>query len=198
MYGLLRKLLSVPEEARTDVLSKITSAIERHPKRDEIRSTLQDFWSHHSYVRVISEAGLPDEAFLVRELVTRAVRHLLPVDEVEGDLYVLMDSLNLKESDGRWVASLPDELVAAWADTFRPSRFSILASCKLLALRAANVALSRDLIAFNNDEDITKSAFFHLPSIVEHGHPTSRRLSYLGRTASCLRGPIADSQPAAC
>jgi site-specific recombinase len=167
VYGLLRKLLSVPEEARTGVLSEITSAIQRHPKRDEIRSTLQDFWSHHSYVRVISEAGLPDEAFLVRELLTRAVRHLLPVDEVEGDLYVLMDSLNLKESDGRWVASLPDELVAAWADTFRPSTFSILASCKLLALRAANVALSRDLIAFNNDEDITKSAFFHLPGIVE-------------------------------
>jgi len=167
VYSLLRKLLSVPEEARTGVLSEITSEIERHPKRDEIRSTLRDFWSHHSYVRVISEAGLPDEAFLVRELVTRAVRHLLPVDEVEGDLYVLMDSLNLTESDGRWVASLPDELVAAWADTFRPSRFSILASCKLLALRAANVALSRDLIVFNNDEDITNSAFFHLPGIVE-------------------------------
>ena len=120
------------------------------------------------YVRVISEAGLPDEAFLVRELFARAVRHLLPVDEVEGDLYVLMDSLNLRESDARWVASLPEPLVTPWADTFRPSTFSILASCKILALRAANVALSRDLIAFADDEDITKSPFFHLPSIVEH------------------------------
>ena len=146
----------------------MTEAIERHPSRDSIRSTLRDFWSHHSYVRVISEAGLPDEAFLVRELFTRAVRHLLPVDEVEGDLYVLIDSLNLNESDGRWVASLPDSLIASWADTFRPSTFSILASCKLLALRATNVALSRDLIVFANDEDITKSAFFHLPSVVEH------------------------------
>ena len=126
--------------------------IERHPCRDSIRSTLRDFWSHHSYVRVISEAGLPDEAFLVRELFARAVRHLLPVDEVEGDLYVLMDSLNLKESDGRWVASLPESLVAHWADIFRPSNFSILASCKILALRATNVALSRDLIAFVDDE----------------------------------------------
>jgi site-specific recombinase len=168
VYGLLRMILNVPTASRTRVLSEITLAIERHPGRDSIRSTLQEFWSHHSYVRVISEAGLPDEAFLVRELVARAIRHLLPVDEVEGDLYVLMDSLNLKESDGRWLASLPDALVSSWADTFRPSTFSILASCKILALRAANVALSRDLIAFGDDEDITKSAFFHLPSIVEH------------------------------
>src|ERR1700681_367862 len=79
-----------------------------------------------------------------------------------------MDSLNLKESDARWVATLPDDLVAAWADIFRPSTFSILASCKILALRATNVALSRDLIVFADDEDMTKSAFFHLPSLVEH------------------------------
>jgi site-specific recombinase len=158
----------VPVELRTETLSEVTLAIERHACSDSIRSTLRDFWSHHSYVRVISEAGLPDEAFLVRELLARALRHLLPVDEVEGDLYVLMDSLNLKESDARWVASLPQSLVASWADTFRPSTFSILASCKILALRATNVALSRDLIAFADDEDITKSAFFHLPSVVEH------------------------------
>ena len=168
MYGLLRSILNVPAESRTENLSQMTLAIERHPCHDSIRSTLRDFWSHHSYVRVISEAGLPDEAFLVRELLARAVRHLLPVDEVEGDLYVLMDSLNLKESDARWVASLSQPLIAFWAETFRPSTFSILASCKILALRATNVALSRDLIAFADDEDITKSPFFHLPGIVEH------------------------------
>jgi site-specific recombinase len=168
VYGLLRTILNLPVEFRTEALSEVTLAIEHHPCRDSIRSTLRDFWSHHSYVRVISEAGLPDEAFLVRELFARAVRHLLPVDEVEGDLYVLMDSLNLKESDARWVASLPESLVAPWADTFRPSTFSILASCKILALRATNVALSRDLIVFADDEDITKSSFFHLPSLVEH------------------------------
>ncbi len=168
VYGLLRTILNVPAESRTENLSQMSLAIERHPCHDSIRSTLRDFWSHHSYVRVISEAGLPDEAFLVRELLARAVRHLLPVDEVEGDLYVLMDSLNLKESDARWVASLSEPLIASWAETFRPSTFSILASCKILALRATNVALSRDLIAFADDEDITKSPFFHLPGIVEH------------------------------
>jgi site-specific recombinase len=185
VYGLLRTILNVPVELRTDALSEITLAIERHACRDSIRSTLRDFWSHHSYVRVISEAGLPDEAFLVRELLTRAFRRLLPVDEVEGDLYVLMDSLNLKESDARWVGLLPQSLVAPWADTFRPSTFSILASCKILALRAANVALSRDLIAFADDEDITKSAFFHLPSLVEHvvRHPEDFHLWEEQRTA---------------
>jgi site-specific recombinase len=168
VYDLLRNILNVPPTLRTETLLKVTQAIEDHPQRDSIRAALRDFWSHHSYVRVISEAGLPDEAFLVRELLTRAVWHLLPVDEVEGDLYVLIDSLNLKESDARWVASLPESLVAAWADIFRPSTFSILASCKILALRATNVALSRDLIVFAHDEDITKSPFFHLPAVVEH------------------------------
>jgi site-specific recombinase len=160
--------LDVPVEARNETLSRLTTAIESHPDREAIHSALRDFWSHHSYVRVISEAGLPDEVFLLRELLARALKHLLPVDEVEGDLYVLMDSLNLKESDARWLSSLPDSLVSAWSDIFRPSSSSILASCKILALRATNIALSRDLIEFADDEDITKSSFFNLPSVVEH------------------------------
>jgi len=185
VYGLLRAILNVPVELRSETLSQLTLAIEGHSCRDSIRSTLRDFWSHHSYVRIISEAGLPDEAFLVRELFARALRHLLPVDEVEGDLYVLMDSLNLQESDGRWIASLPDSLVAPWAETFRPSTFSLLASSKILALRASNVALSRDLIAFADDEDITKSPFFHLPALVEHviRHPEDFHLWEEQRTA---------------
>jgi len=168
VYGLLRTILDVPVDSRTERLAQLTRAIESHPHHESIRGMFREFWSHHSYVRVISEAGLPDEAFLLGELLARALRHLLPVDEVEGDLYVLMDSLNLDESDARWLASLPDSVVASWADIFRPSSSSILASCKMLALRATNVALSRDLIAFADDEDITKSSFFHLPSVVEY------------------------------
>ncbi|HEV3305436.1 MAG TPA: hypothetical protein VGZ91_03270 [Candidatus Sulfotelmatobacter sp.] len=165
---MLRRFLDVPVAERTETLAALTATVEMHPERDSIHAALGDFWSHHSYVRVISEAGLPDEAFLLRELLARALRHLLPVDEVEGDLYVLMDSLNLKESDARWLASLPDSMLAAWADIFRPSRASILASCKILALRATNIALSRDLIEFADDEDITKSSFFNLPAVVEN------------------------------
>jgi site-specific recombinase len=165
--------LDIPVEARTATLSRLTAAIENRPDREAIHSSLREFWSHHSYVRVISEAGLPDEAFLLRELLARALKHLLPVDEVEGDLYVLMDSLNLRESDARWLGSLPGPLIAQWADIFRPSKSSILASCKILALRATNIALSRDLIEFADDEDITKSSFFSLPAVVENAvrHP---------------------------
>lgn len=168
VYSVLRTILDIPVEARTERLEEITQAIEAHPQKDAIWSAFREFWSHHSYVRVISEAGLPDEAFLTGELLARSLRRLLPADEVEGDLYVLMDSLGLEESDARWLGSLPLALVAWWAGIFRPSESSILASCKILALRATNVALSRDLIEFADDEDITKSSFFHLPSIVEH------------------------------
>jgi site-specific recombinase len=180
IFGLLRTFLDIPVESRsadqasrTAALALLTQAIEKHPDRARIHSALNEFWSHHSYVRVISEAGMPDEAFLLRELLARALRPLLPVDEVDGDLYVLMDSLDLKESDARWIGSLPDELVVEWADIFRPSRSSVVASCKILALRATNIALSRDMIEFSDDEDITKSSFFDLPSVVEHAarHP---------------------------
>jgi site-specific recombinase len=168
VYGALRFFLDIPAAARTERLLQFTAEIDAHPRGGEVRGILREFWSHHSYIRVISEAGLPDEVFLLRELLARALRPLVPVDEVQGDLYILLDSLNLREEDAQWVASLPDPFVDWWADIFRPSPFSILASCKLLALRATNVALARDFLTVGSDEDVTKSGFFTLPGLVEH------------------------------
>ena len=168
VYNALRYFLDLPVESRVERLTEFTTAIDAHPRREEIRGIFRDFWSHHSYVRVISEAGLPDEVFLLRELFARAFRHFLPVDEVQGDLYVLMDSLDFKEDDARWLASLPAPLLDWWAEIFRPRSSSILASCKILAVRATNIGLSRDFLAHSDDADITKSAFFTLPALVEH------------------------------
>ena len=167
VYGMLRSIMDVPRSLRTAKLQQLTAQIDEHPHRDEIRAAFREFWSHHSYVRVISEAGLPDETFLARELFVRAAKRLLPEDEVRGDLYVLLDSLGLEERDAGWVASVPDELVAWWADIFRLTTPSLLASCKILALRASNIALSRDMLILASDDDITKSSFFHLPALVE-------------------------------
>jgi len=167
VYGMLRAIMDIPFAERTERLSQLTSTIDAHPHRDEIREAFREFWSHHSYVRVISEAGLPDESFLVRELFVRTAKRFLPEDEVNGDLYVLLDSLGLKERDAAWLSSLPDELMQWWSDIFRLSTPSMLASCKILALRAANIALSRDMLILSSDDDITKSSFFHLPSLVE-------------------------------
>jgi site-specific recombinase len=168
VYGALRFFLDVPVSSRTDRLLQFTAEIDSHPKAREIRDIFREFWSHHSYIRVITEAGLPDEVFLLRELLARALRHLMPVDEVQGDLYVLLDSLNLREEDAQWVASLSDSFVEWWADIFRPTPSSILASCTLLALRATNVALARDFLTLASDEDVTKSSFFELPAVVEN------------------------------
>jgi site-specific recombinase len=101
-------------------------------------------------------------------LLARALRHLTPVDEVQGDLYILLDSLNLREADAQWIASLPDQAVDWWADIFRPSPSSILVSCKLLAMRVTSVALSRDFLTLADDKDIANSCFFTLPPLVEH------------------------------
>jgi site-specific recombinase len=168
VYGILRDFLDVPTAWRTDLLLQFIAEIDAHPRAQEIRDILRDFWSHHSYIRVISEAGLPDEVFFLRELLARALRHLTPVDEVQGDLYVLLDSLNLREADAQWLASLPDSVLDWWADIFRPSSASILVSCKLLAMRVTNVALSRDFLTLADDEDIAQSSFFTLPPLVEH------------------------------
>jgi site-specific recombinase len=167
VYGALRYFLEMPPASRTERLLQFSAEIDAHPRGREIREIFHDFWSHHSYIRVISEAGLPDQVFLLRELLARALRHLIPVDEVQGDLYVLLDSLNLREEDAQWVASLPDSVIDWWADIFRPSAASVLASCKLLALRATNVALARDFLTLSSDEGVTQSGFFDLPTLVE-------------------------------
>ena len=168
VYGALRYFLDVPTASRTDRLQQFTAEVDAHPHAQEIRDIFHDFWSHHSYIRVISEAGLPDQVFLLRELLARTLRHLMPVDEVQGDLYVLLDSLNLREADAQWIASVPDSLAGWWAEIFRPSQTSILASCELLALRATNVALARDFLTLSDDADVTNSPFFTLPALVEH------------------------------
>jgi site-specific recombinase len=168
IYKTLRDLLDVPVSRRTDRVLELTAQIDAHPRRQEIRDALCDFWSHHSYIRVISEAGLPDESFFLRELLARALRHLTPVDEVQGDLYVLLDSLDLREADAQWLASLPDTVLDSWTEIFRPSPSSILVSCKLLAMRVTSVALSRDFLALADDEEVAKSRFFTLPPLVEH------------------------------
>jgi site-specific recombinase len=167
VYAALRYFLDIPVATRTALLVQFTAEIDEHPRCQEIREIFHEFWSHHSYIRVISEAGLPDEVFLLRELLARALRHLMPVDEVQGDLYVLLDSLNLSEEDAQWVASLPDPFVESWAEIFRPTPASILASCNLLALRATNVALARDFLELASDEDVSNSSFFDLPALVE-------------------------------
>jgi site-specific recombinase len=168
VYGALRYFLDVPTSSRTDRVLQFTAEVDGHPRSREIRDIFRDFWSHHSYIRVISEAGLPDQVFLLRELLTRTLRHLMPVDEVQGDLYVLLDSLNLREADAQWIASVPDSLAEWWAEIFRPSQTSILASCELLALRTSNVALARDFLTLTDDADVTTSPFFTLPALVGH------------------------------
>jgi site-specific recombinase len=168
VYGIVRTILDVPIVRRTEKLSQLMASIDAHPHREEIRAAFREFWSHHSYVRVISEAGLPDEIFFLRELYVRAAKRFIPEDEVRGDLYVLLDSLGLKEGDAAWLDSLSDEIVGCWKSIFSLSLASMLASCKILALRATNVALSRDMLFLASDDDITKSSFFHLPSLVEH------------------------------
>ncbi len=167
LYDLLQLLLEVPVARRTNRLAGLTAAIDQHPRRDAIRQTIHELWSHHSVVRVICEAGLPDEVSFFHELSARSFRRLMPTDETQGDLYVLLDSLRLTNADAKWIAGLPDEMAGWWQEILRPSDTAIVVACRVLALRATNLAMSRDLLALADDEDFAKSAFFHLAGEVE-------------------------------
>ena len=64
VYGALRYFLDIPVASRTERVIQFAAEIDAHPRRQEIRDILWDFWSHHSYIRVITEAGLPNQTFL--------------------------------------------------------------------------------------------------------------------------------------
>ena len=134
VYGVLRFFLDVPAASRTERLLQFTAEIDSHPRAKKFAI----FFANSGPITLIfgsfQRLDFRMKSFFLRELLARTLCHLMPVDEVQGDLYVLLDSLNLREEDAQWVASLPDSLVDWWADIFRPSPSSLLASCKLLAL----------------------------------------------------------------
>jgi len=110
LHDVLDWIISTPVQARTERLSLLTDTLQRHPEHQQLEQRLRDMWQHESAARVLAEAGLPDEVVFLHELTSRLLRYVIPTEESEGDLYALLDSLDLSEADARWLADLPPPL----------------------------------------------------------------------------------------
>jgi site-specific recombinase len=190
LHDLLDWTLSAPPQDRTRRLTQLTEALMAHPERAHMEQRLCEMWQHESAARVLAEAGLPDEVVFLHELSSRLLRYIIPSEESEGDLYALLDSLDLSEADARWLAKLPPPLLEYWSGILAPGKVAVAEAAKLLGARAAGVALSRDLVRLCGPIFEIESPFFDLLSTVSAvaAHPDgASRQDWANCRSSCLQ-----------
>ncbi|GLH66596.1 hypothetical protein [Geothrix edaphica] len=127
---------------------------------------LSEAWNHASAIRLLAETGLPDRTTLVGEGFLRIVDRVIPRLDPEGDLYALVDRLDLDEADAVWIERLPVDLRIIWGALLAPPQAIWAHAARLLAHRAAAVGLSRDLLALDPEGSDADSPFFHLTRVV--------------------------------
>jgi site-specific recombinase len=137
-----------------------------HPDRANLEKRLREMWQHESAARVLAEAGLPDEVDFLHELCSRLLRKIVPSEEIEGDLYALLDSLDLRGADAQWLASLPLPLLDYWSGILAPGPVAVAEAARLLGARVAGVALSRDLVRLCAPKVEIGSPFYDLLSTI--------------------------------
>ncbi|MBP1771841.1 MAG: Site-specific recombinase [Holophagaceae bacterium] len=131
-----------------------------------LEERLSEAWNHTSAIRLLSETGLPDRTTLLGEGFLRVVDRLIPRLDPEGDLYALLDRLDLGEEDALWLESLPREARTSWGRLLSPPPEAWAHAASLLAHRAAAVGLSRDLLALDPEGSDADSPFFTLTRAV--------------------------------
>ena len=155
-------LTSVPPEARTERLRHLAKGICGNPVA---RERFQHIWTEGFAPRLYSEAGLPEATSLLRELIGRVKRRLLPQLEDELDLYAALHMADLDEKDADWVAGLGDEDIASWRELLGGSAGDFLVAIRLLALRAASIGLSRGVMTVMPHQHETESPFYDLVDV---------------------------------
>ncbi|HJW73503.1 MAG TPA: hypothetical protein VJ486_11795 [Geothrix sp.] len=152
------------EAPRTARLRHLHSALDQKG----LTAPLAEAWNHTSSIRLLAETGLPDRTTLLGEGFLRLVDRFVPRLDPEGDLYALLDRLNLGEADATWIEGLPQDLRAAWGVLLAPPRETWAHAARLLAHRAAAVGLSRDLLALDAEGSDVDSPFFRLTRAVHN------------------------------
>ncbi|MCE1229599.1 MAG: site-specific recombinase [Firmicutes bacterium] len=162
---LMRWLLEASPEETVDQLAPRTERLRRLYRaltERQMLEPLREAWSHASAVRLFAETGLPDRTSLLGEGLLRLVDRVIPKFDPEGDLYAMLDRLNISEADARWIENLPDDLKEIWGDLLTPRRETWAHAARLVAHRAAAVGLSRDLLALDEGASDEDSPFFQL------------------------------------
>jgi site-specific recombinase len=166
---LLRWLLEASPLDSVDGEARRTSRLRRLQEalaEGTLREPLSEEWSHASAIRLLAETGLPDRTSLVGEGFLRMVDRIIPRLDAKGDLYALLDRLDLDEADAIWIEGLPGELRVAWGALLTPPRETWVHAALLLAHRASAVGLSRDLLALDPNGNDADSPFFNLSRTV--------------------------------
>ena len=179
---LLRWLLEASPTASLDGEPRRTSRLRRlHEALEErgLEDLLSQEWNHASAIRLLAETGLPDRTSLLGEGFLRVVDRIIPRLDPEGDLYALLDRLDLDEADAVWIEGLPEALRTPWGRQLAPPAETWVHAAGLLAHRAAAVGLSRDLLALDPHGSDADSPFFNLTRTVrkcaeQPADPTAR------------------------
>jgi site-specific recombinase len=179
---LLRWLLEASAAASLDGEARRTSRLRRLHEalsERELEDLLAQEWNHASAIRLLAETGLPDRTSLLGEGFLRVVDQIIPRLDPEGDLYALLDRLDLDEADAAWIEGLPEKLRGAWGRLLAPPQETWVHAAGLLAHRAAAVGLSRDLLALDPEGSDADSPFFRLTHAVREwgeqpGNPKAR------------------------
>jgi len=162
LQSTLAWLKAVPPQARTEWLRHLARGICKNPVTKE---KFQHLWIKGYAPKVYSEAGLPEATSLLRELIVRVKRRLLPQLEDELDLYAALHMADLEEEDADWVAGLSDEDIAAWRELLGGSASDLPVAIRLLALRAASIGLSRGVMKVMPHGHETESPFYDLVDV---------------------------------
>ncbi|MDP1830575.1 MAG: hypothetical protein Q8K67_00825 [Geothrix sp.] len=175
------------EARRTTRLRKLHKALAERG----LTGPLADAWNHTSAIRLLAETGLPDRTSLLGEGFLRVVDRIIPRLDPEGDLYALLDRLNLDEADAIWIEHLPKDLQATWGNLLTPPQEAWVQAARLLAHRAAAVGLSRDLLSLDPGGSDADSPFFTLTRAVrergERPRDPEARLAWEHCRAECCR-----------
>ena len=150
------------EARRTSRLRRLHTALADRGLLD----SLAEEWRHASAIRLLAETGLPDRTSFLGEGLLRVVDRVIPRLDPEGDLYALLDRLDLDEADAAWIESLPEDLKTAWGSLLDPPPDIWTHAARLLAHRAAAVGLSRDLLSLDPEGSDADSPFFNLTRAV--------------------------------
>ncbi|WLT33393.1 hypothetical protein [Geothrix sp. PMB-07] len=194
LEGLLRWLLEASPLDSVDGEARRTSRLRRLHKalvERGLLGSLSEEWNHASAIRLLAETGLPDRTSLLGEGFLRVVDRVIPRLDPEGDLYALLDRLELHDSDAAWVEGLPVDIKAAWGQVLSPPREIWVHAARLLSHRASAVGLSRDLLNLDAAGTDADSPFFNLTHATraygdDPGNP-SVRAAWERCHADCLR-----------
>lgn len=165
LESLLRWLLEASPLESVDGEARRTSRLRRlHEALVErgLLGPLAEEWNHASAIRLLAETGLPDRTSLLGEGFLRVVDRLIPRMDSEGDLYALLDRLELRAADAAWIEGLAPDLKAAWGQVISPPQDIWVHAARLLSHRASAVGLSRDLLNLDGTSTDADSPFFNL------------------------------------